>query len=146
MSDQVEIQTDPDDSHRILVLAHQGLGGPQLIELLDRQQPERGSEVLIVVPALSGSVRQLANDDRETIAAAGDDMQRLETPGRSVRGLGGDSDPRLALEDPLRQFAADEVVVVNPGEAEMGHLEQTSTARALEDVPLPVSVINVTAD
>jgi hypothetical protein len=43
----------------------------------------------------------------------------------------------------LRQFAADEIIVVNPPESEMGHLEETSTARALEDVSLPVSVLTV---
>jgi hypothetical protein len=147
MTDKVEIHEDADAVHRILVLAHEGLGGTQLVEELDRRQAGRGSEVFIVVPALSGSLKQLANDDRDEIAAARVDLERLLSelggPGRPVSGLVGDSDPRLALEDSLRQFAANEIIVVNPSESEMGHLEETSTARALEDVSLPVSVLTV---
>lgn len=148
MADKVETHEDADAVHRILVLAHEGLGGAQLAEELDRRQAGRGTEVFVVVPALSGSLKQLANDDRDEIAAAQADLERLlseiQAPGRSVSGLVGDSDPRLALEDLLRQFAADEIIVVNPAESEMGHLEETSTARALEDVSLPVSVLTVT--
>jgi hypothetical protein len=147
MGDQVETHKDADGVHRILVLAHEGLGGARLVEKLDRHQADRGSEVFVVVPALSGSLKQLANDDRDEIAAAQADLERLlselRAPGRTVSGLVGDSDPRLALEDSLRQFAADEIIVVNPAESEMGHLEETSTGRALKDVSLPVSVVTV---
>lgn len=148
MSDPVETRTNPDAAHRILVLAHRGLGGPQLVDLLAEQEPDRGCEIFVVVPALSGSLKQLANDDGDEIAAAQADLDRLlaEVAGRvrTVTGLVGDSDPRLALEDSLRQFAADEIVVVNPAEQGMNHLEETSTDRAVEDVSLPVRVLNVT--
>ena len=147
MGDQVETHRDADALHRILVLAHEGLGGAQLVEQLDRRQADRGCEVFVVVPALSGSLKQLANDDRDEIAAAQADLERLVSElgghGRTVSGLVGDSDPRLALEDSLRQFAADEIIVVNPAESEMGHLEEAGTARAVEDVSLPVSVLTV---
>lgn len=147
MADKVETHKDADALHRILVLAHEGLGGTLLIEELDQRQSDRGSEVFVVVPALSGSLKQLANDDRDEIAAAQADLERLlaelAAPGRAISGLVGDSDPRLALEDSLRQFAADEILVVNPADSEMGHLEETSTARALEDVSLPVKVLTV---
>lgn len=146
---EVEVQENPDGVHRILVVAQEGLGGDQLVELLDSHQPERDSQVFVVVPALSGSIKQLANDDRDEIAAAEQDLQRLvgeiEAEGRVVSGIVGDSDPRLALEDSLRQFSADEVVIVNPPRAEMEHLEEGVTERALEDVQLPVSVLNVSA-
>jgi hypothetical protein len=103
--------------------------------------------VFIVVPALTGSVKQLANDDRDEIAAAQADLARLVdevgADGRSVDGIVGDSDPRLALEDSLRQFAADEVVIVNPPGAQMEGLEEASTERALKDVDLPVLVLTV---
>jgi hypothetical protein len=142
MTDQVEVHEDAHPAHRTLVLSHEGLGGELLAEQLDRD-----GEVFVVVPALSGSLKQLANDDREEIAAAQADLDRLLATlgagGRNVSGIVGDSDPRLALEDSLRQFAADEVVVVNPAESEMERLEEVSTARAVEDVPLPVSVLTV---
>ena len=144
---EVEIKKNPDEVHRILVVAQEGLGGEQLIELLDSRQPDCASQVFVVVPALSGSIKQLANDDRDEIAAAGEDLERLvgeiEAEGRAVSGIVGDSDPRLALEDSLRQFSADEVVIVNPPRSEMEHHEAAATERALEDVALPVSVLNI---
>jgi hypothetical protein len=148
-TDEVEVKGSRDDVHRILVLAHEGLGGQGLDQVLGEHQPEGGAEVFVVVPALSGSVKQLANDDRDEIAAAQADLERLlheiATDGRSVDGIVGDSDPRLALEDSLRQFAADEVVIVNPPGAEMEGLEEVATARALKDVDLPVAVVTVPA-
>jgi len=143
----VEVKKSNDGVHRILVLAHEGLGGTGLAGLLDEREPDRGAEVFIVVPALSGSVKRFANDDRDEIAAARSDLERLVAEvgadGRSVDGIVGDSDPRLALEDSLRQFAADEVVIVNPPGTEMEGLEEASTERALKDVDLPVIVLTV---
>lgn len=148
-TEEVEVHEDDDEVRRILVLAHEGLGGDPLLDRLSEDDPDGSAEVFITVPALSGSLKQLANDDRDEIAAAGEDLERLvaEVGGtsRKVAGFVGDSDPRLALEDSLRQFAADAVIVVNPPESEMDRLKDVSTARAAEDVPLPVSVLNVPA-
>lgn len=146
--DQVEVRQSGDGVHRILVVAHEGLGGHGLAGLLAEHEPDDGgSEVFVVVPALSGSVKQLANDDRDEIAAAQADLDQLVgelgADGRKVAGIVGDSDPRLALEDSLRQFAADEVVIVNPPGVEMEGLEEASTERALKDVDLPVAVLTV---
>lgn len=145
--DEVEVHESGDEVHRILVVAHEGLGGHGLAKLLTEHEPDRGSEVFIVVPALSGSLKQLANDDRDEIAAAQADLDQLvgelAADGRTVAGIVGDSDPRLALEDSLRQFSADEVVVVNPPGGEMEGLEEASTERALKDVDLPVAVLTV---
>lgn len=146
-ADEVEVRGSRDEVHRILVVAHEGLGGRGLVEHLDQNEARRGAEVFIVVPALSGSVKQLANDDRDEIARAQADLERLvgevSTEGRTVGGIVGDSDPRLALEDSLRQFAADEIVIVNPADDEVEGLERVSTERALEDVDLPVVVLTV---
>lgn len=130
-----------------MVLAHEGLGGEPLLAHLNEADPGTDAEVFVTVPALSGSLKQLANDDRDEIAAADEDLKRLlgevEASGRTVTGFVGDSDPRLALEDSLRQFAADEVVVVNPPPSEMDRLKDVGTERATDDVPLPVTVLNV---
>jgi hypothetical protein len=145
--DGVEVRKSGDEVHRILVVAHEGLGGHGLAGLIAEHEPDRGAEVFIVVPALTGSVKQLANDDGDEIARAQADLDRLlgevGADGRTVNGIVGDSDPRLALEDSLRQFAADEVVIVNPPGEEMEGLEEASTERALKDVDLPVAVLTV---
>ncbi len=147
MTDQVEVHERGDAVHRVLVLAHEGLGGARLVERVGERETDGGTEVFVVVPALQDSLKQLANDDGDAIADAQADLERLvgELAGTGVKvsGIVGDSDPRLALEDSLRQFAADEVLVVNPAASEMEHLEEVSTERAVEDVPLPVEVVTV---
>jgi hypothetical protein len=40
MSEPVETRENSDAAHRILVLAHRGLGGPQLVELLAEGEPD----------------------------------------------------------------------------------------------------------
>lgn len=74
-----------------------------------------GAEVLVVVPALASTTESLtgAVDDRRhdaeaTAAALG---ERL-----GARAEVGADDPALAVEDALRMFGADEVLVVGDGE------------------------------
>ena len=113
--DKVEVTGSRDAVHRILVLAHEGLGGHALVEHLDGEASGRDAEVFVVVPALSGSVKQLANDDRDEIARAQADLERL---------IG-------------------EIVIVNPADDAIEGLEEASTERALKDVDLPVVVLTI---
>lgn len=140
---RVEVLSSSDDVRRILVFAHEGLGGARLVELLELREPDRGATIHIVVPALTTPLKRLAGDVDSDISGAEDDLQRLlgELEGderRTVTGEIGDSDSRLALEDVLKTFAADEVVIINPPEGEMGRLERSATERVFDDVPLPV--------
>jgi hypothetical protein len=111
----------PPGRRRILVVAPPGT---------DSVAVPDGAEVLVVVPALSSTVEALTGDvddrrgDAETTAAAlGDRLPwaRVEV---------GADDPALAVEDALRVFGADEVLVVGDD----GMLEAIR-----ERVALPVS-------
>ena len=92
----------PPGTHRVLVVAPPGT---ETVRVPD------GAEVLVVVPALSSTGEALtgAVDDRredaETTAAA------LESQLRGARVEVGADDPALAVEDALRVFGADEVLV-----------------------------------
>lgn len=145
----VEVRRRDDGVHRILVLAHEGLGGEELATALRADAEERRSQAQIVVPALASPLQRLASATDEEAARAERDLERLlegaRRQGIDANGAVGDSDPRLALEDSLKTFPADEIVVVNPPGAEMGSLERSATARAIEDVPLPVRDLHVSA-
>ena len=111
----------PPGTHRVLVVAPPGT---ETVSVPD------GAEVLVVVPALASTSESLtgAVDDRredaETTAAA------LESRLQGARVEVGADDPALAVEDALRVFGADEVLVVGDD----GMLE------AIRDrVALPVS-------
>ena len=111
----------PPGTHRVLVVAPPGT---ESVAVPD------GAEVLVVVPALSSTSEALtgAVDDRrhdaESTAAA------LEARLDGARVQVGADDPALAVEDALRVFGADEVLVVGDD----GMLEAIR-----ERVALPVS-------
>jgi hypothetical protein len=96
----------PPGTHRLLVVAPPGT---------DAVTVPDGAEVLVVVPALAATVEALtgAVDDRRAEAEATAATLESHLPGARVE-VGAD-DPALAVEDALRVFGADEVLVVGDG-------------------------------
>jgi len=144
---EVEVLRTADDGvKRLLVLAEEGLGDERLVRALN-ERADGETHVHVVVPALADRADRLASDVDGPRLSAGEDLDRLlgELGGSfaAVDGSVGDSDPRLALEDALRTFPADEVVLVNPPEEERGRLERSATQRAKDDVPLRVTELNL---
>jgi hypothetical protein len=111
----------PPGTHRLLVVAPPGT---------DAVTVPDGAEVLVVVPALAATVEALtgAVDDRRADAEATAAALESRLPGARVE-VGAD-DPALAVEDALRVFGADEVLVVGDDD-----LVQAIRAR----VAIPVS-------
>src|SRR5438105_12553079 len=93
----------PPGTHRVLVVAPPGT---------DAVTVPDGAEVLVVVPALAATVEALtgAVDDRRAEAEA--TAAALESRLSGARVEVGADDPALAVEDALRVFGADEVLVV----------------------------------
>jgi hypothetical protein len=93
----------PVGTHRVLVVAPPGT---ETVSVPD------GAEVLVVVPALSSTTEALtgAVDDRRHDAEA--TAAALEARLQGARVEVGADDPALAVEDALRVFGADEVLVV----------------------------------
>jgi hypothetical protein len=111
----------PPGTHRVLVVAPPGT---------DAVTVPDGAEVLVVVPALAATVEALtgAVDDRRAEAEA--TAAALESRLSGARVEVGADDPALAVEDALRVFGADEVLVVGDDD-----LAQAIRAR----VAIPVS-------
>jgi hypothetical protein len=144
----VEVPAGPSDRRRrVLVVANEGRGGDRIAEALAEGDEDASRRVVkIVVPALAGPVQRLASDTDEETDRAGADVasliERLRGVAGEVSGEVGDSDPRLALEDGLRTFPADEVIVAHPATEEADSLEERAAERA-EDVPVPVRELRV---
>jgi hypothetical protein len=100
---QVVASGTPPGTHRVLVVAPPGT---------DAVTVPDGAEVLVVVPALAATVEALtgAVDDRRADAEETAAALESRLPGARVE-VGAD-DPALAVEDALRVFGADEVLVV----------------------------------
>jgi len=97
----------PAGTHRVLVVVPPGAATPTV--------PDAATEVVVIVPALASTTESLtgAVDDRRADAeqTALSVTRALSRDGRSVRGEVGADDPVLAVEDALRTFGADEVLV-----------------------------------
>jgi len=107
---------------RVLVVALPGTESARV--------PDRATDIVVVVPALASKVEALtgAVDDRR--ADAEETASRLASQLPNARGEVGADDPALAVEDALRTFEADEVVVVG---------DETLVAAIRDRVQIPVS-------
>lgn len=105
-----------------------------------REGTERDPDVLVVAPALNPTLDHWAVDvagaRRRAASLLETSLARLSSAGLEARGSVGDSNPILAVEDALRVFPADEVVVVE-GEDADGKL----TAELRERLDRPVEAV-----
>ena len=138
-----------DETHRVLVVANQTVAGRALLDEIRGRCEGRRSEVFVVVPALPASrLEHLAHDvDREideARARLGRSLEAMSGAGIVARGQVGDHhDPNVAIEDALREFAADEVVISTHPPERSRWLERGVVERAEREVPLPVTHVVV---
>jgi hypothetical protein len=137
-----------DDVHRVLVVANETVGGRSLLEEIRRRAGER-SEVYVVVPALASTrLEHLAHDVDGALAEARTRLDRsltaMRSAGLAASGEVGDHhDPNTAIEDALRAFPADEVIVSTHPPERSRWLESGVVERAREEIPLPVTHVVV---
>jgi hypothetical protein len=102
-----------------------------------------------VVPALTSSpLEHWASDVDGAIAEARqrleDSLAAMEAAGLTARGNVGDhNEPNAALEDALRTFAADEVIISTHPPDKSKWLERGVVDRARREVPLPITHVVV---
>src|SRR5215218_4657640 len=146
---QAEVSRRDDSTYRILVLANETVGGRALLAEIQNRVKGRNSEILVVVPALTSSplehwasdVDRALDEARERLDASLAAMDRM---GLRARGHVGDHhEPNASLEDALRDFAADEVVISTHPPDRSRWLERGVVARARQEVPLPVTHVVV---
>jgi len=114
--------------------------------LRDRVREHAGpdAEVRVVAPASDLSpLEWLATDEDEARDEAIDIARSAERAVQSEAGRVetevGDSDPVQAIEDALRQFPADELIVVTRTGDKAGWLEKDSAEEASERFGVPVT-------
>jgi hypothetical protein len=109
-----------------------------------REHSGPGVEVRVVAPASDLSpLEWLATDEDEARGEAADIAhsaeRAVEPEAGRVETEVGDSDPVHAIEDALRQFPADEVIVVTRPGDDAGWLEKDSAEEASERFGVPVT-------
>jgi hypothetical protein len=141
------------DERRILVLANETVGGQRLREVIQGcTEGYQRSRVHVVVPALNSPVRHWASDEDPARRAAEGRLQasleRLRAGGIDASGGIGDGEPLQALEDGLRLFDADEIVISTHPEGRSHWLEKgvVDQARARFAVPITHVVVDLEAE
>jgi GABA permease len=148
MAPGVALTRGGDGKRRLLVVANETVGGEALLEEIRNRSRGVDSEILVVTPALAASrAAHWASDVDEAIEAARQRMElsliALEELGVKARGEVGDSDPNVAIEDALRSFSADEIVISTHPPQRSRWLEHGVVDRAREEIDLPVTHVVV---
>jgi GABA permease len=142
----------PAHEHRILVVANETVGGPELIAEVQGRAQGRRSVVFVVAPALNSPLKTWTSDEDGARATA---QERLDASLTSMRAVGldvageiGDGDPVQAMEDAIRTFRPDEVIVSTHPPGRSQWLERGVVERARErfEVPLTHVVVDLDAD
>jgi hypothetical protein len=158
-TDRETVQTAPrpraagDEEYRLLVAANETVGGKPLREEIRRRAEEHSpATVLVVCPALNSPVRHWVSDEDGARARAQERLDEslacLAEEGVEARGEIGDGDPLQAIEDALRTFGADEIVISTHPEGRSHWLERgvVTGARARFAVPITHVVVDVDAE
>ena len=138
----------PAGERRILVVANETVGGRTLLsEIRSRATGGVRTKVLVVSPALNTPVKHWTNEEEPARAVAQD---RLDKSLTAIRGAGleatgeiGDDDPIQAIEDALRTFAPDELIISTHPEGRSNWLERGVVEHARERFALPVTHVVV---
>jgi hypothetical protein len=143
-------QRGTDDERRILVVANETVAGRRLREAIQAAAAGRRTNVLVVSPALNTPLKHWTSDEDKARAAAEERLRRsvaeLERLGISARGEVGDADPVQAIEDALRTFGADELIISTHPEGRSNWLERGVVTSARERFAVPVTHVVVDLD
>lgn len=138
-------------SRRILVVTTAPVKGDALRERVREHAAGEEAELRVVATASDLSpLDWLATDEgearREAAERAAGVGDAVAPEAGAVEAEVGDSDPVQAIEDALRTFPADELLLVTRAEDDAGWLEQGAAADALQRFSLPVTHLVVEAD
>jgi hypothetical protein len=135
------------EEHRVLVVANETVGGSQLLETIRERIAGRDARVLVVCPALNSPLRHWASDEDDARQKA---QERLDASLATMQGVDiqasgeiGDGDPIQAIEDALRTFRPDELIVSTHPVGKSHWLERGVVEKARERFALPVTHVVV---
>jgi hypothetical protein len=137
----------PENERRILVIANETVGGQTLRETIRHRSEGWRAEVLVVTPALNTPLKHWVSDDDEARDAAQQrlhrSLARLNEAGIEARGEIGDGEPLQAIEDALRTFGADEIIISTHPEGRSNWLEKGVVSGARERFAVPITHVVV---
>jgi hypothetical protein len=140
---------DDDSPYRILVIANETLSGRALRDEISKRGQGGEAQLKVVCPALNSKIKHWTNEEDAAREQAGRRLQGLlaglRSEGFDVDGDIGDDDPVQAMEDGLRRFRADEVIISThpPGRSNWLERDVVERARARADVEVTHVVVDL---
>ena len=140
------------DERRVLVVANETVGGDELMRAIGDLALEGRTRFHVVCPALNSRLRTWTSDEDPARVAAqarlGATLEHLSAVGIEAEGNVGDVDPLVAVEDAVRAFRPDELIVSTHPEGRSNWLERgvVDALRARYDVPLQHVVVDLERD
>ena len=132
---------------RILVIANETVGGGPLRKQIEERSSGYDTAVLVVSPALNSPIRHWASDEdpareeaRQRLEAS---LRRLRENGIEASGEVGDADPLQAIEDAVRTFGPDEIIISTHPEGRSHWLERGVVSGARERFAVPITHVVV---
>jgi GABA permease len=140
----------PPGEYRILVVANETVGGPELLSVIRERSEGHSARVHVVCPALNSPLRYWVSDEDEARAAAqarlDDSLAAMRAAGLDAAGEIGDGDPIQAIEDAVRTFRPDELIISTHPVGRSHWLERGVVEKARERFDLPVIHVVVDLD
>jgi hypothetical protein len=138
---------EEDGRLRVLVVANQTLSGKALRDEISHRTRGGHAQLRVVCPALNSKIKHWTNEEDQARAEAqrrlGDLLADLRREGFDADGDIGDDDPVQAIEDALRRFRADEVIVSTHPAGRSNWLERDVVERARDRFDIPVTHVVV---
>jgi hypothetical protein len=140
-------RTAADGRKKILVVANETVAGHALRGEVVHRTSGTDADVLVVCPALNSRIRHWTSDEDRAREHAQGRLERslsaLAEAGVEARGEVGDDDPLQAMEDALRTFGADEIIISTHPPGRSNWLEKDVIVRARERFDLPITHVVV---
>ena len=139
------------DQRRVLVVANETVAGEELVSAIGTLALTQTTSFLVVCPALNSRLKTWTSDEDPARAAAQKRLDatlaRLASVGIDARGEVGDGDPLVAVEDAVRTFHPDEIVISTHPAGRSNWLERgiVDSVRVRFDVPVTHVVVDLEA-
>jgi GABA permease len=149
--EQVQSLGGPDE-RRVLVVANETVQGEELLSTISTLALIERTQFLVVCPALNSRLKTFTSDEDPARAAARARLDvtlaRLASVGIEASGEVGDGDPLVAVDDAMRTFGPNEIVISTHPPGKSNWLERgiVESVRARYDVPVTHVVVELAAE
>jgi hypothetical protein len=133
---------------KVLVITSEPITAQHLRDALGSDGDPSDAEVMVVAPALADNAMKFWMSDADTAIARAEEVrqasvERLGEAGVSAAGDTGEADPYLAIEDALKTFDADRIVLFTHGGEAQRYREDLDDREIAERFGRPVDHASV---